>query len=234
MDLPGAFCWSKFGAEAGEPAGQIIRRKEYERRSNDGIFLWGIGNSIRPSLALLLKECEEPEVLFTPMLSRAAVADSAPKEVVLWQEAVGIDGNNYDIPTWSAVTSRASVRGSVPRHFALVCGSDVSLHESGDDESEFTVASVRNLGTGSPVGPSQVTSVVKLQEGVGNSGRSYKVAFRARLVPPFLITLYSPLTVPLEARWSVDRSGADVQASIQQLLDLRRSGVTRQRALTLF
>jgi len=234
VELPSAFCWSKFGAEAGEPSNQIIRRKEYERRANDGTFLWGIGNSIRPSLAVLLQSCGSPEVLFTPMLSRPASIDVAPAEVVLWQKAVGLDGNSYEIPAFSAITSRPPVRGSVARHFALVCSSGSDLYESVPGECQFNVDSVRNLATGSPVGPSQVTSVVKLERRVGSSGRSYRVAFRAHLVSPFLVSLYSPLTVPRDLRWSEVRRNLDVEESTRRLLDLRDSIVTQQPTMTLF
>lgn len=234
MELPSAFCWSKFGAEAGEPSSQIVRRKEYERRANGGTFLWGIGNSIRPSLAILLQSFGSPDVLFTPMLSRPASIDVAPAEVLLWQEAVGLNGDSYEIPPFSAITSRPSVRGSVARHFALVCSSGSDLHASVPAECQFTVDSVRNLATGSPVGPSQVTSVVKLERRVGSSGRSYRVAFRAHLIPPFLVTLYSPLTVPRNLRWSEVGTNLDVEESTRRLLDLRGPSVSRQPSMTLF
>ena len=50
MDLPRFFCWTRFGTEAGQPIEQILERKEQERIVNNGLFLWGIGNSLTPSM----------------------------------------------------------------------------------------------------------------------------------------------------------------------------------------
>jgi hypothetical protein len=61
-ELPEAFCWTKYGAEAGEAASSILRRKELERLATGGIFLWGIGNAIGPSLEQLLGQACEPKV----------------------------------------------------------------------------------------------------------------------------------------------------------------------------
>ena len=50
MNIPNYFCWTKIGTEAGETIESILLRKELERISNNGIFLWGVGNSIEPIL----------------------------------------------------------------------------------------------------------------------------------------------------------------------------------------
>ena len=63
--LPEAFCWTRFGAEASEQAGSIFERKEAERRCNGAVYLWGIGQSIGPSVPTLLKVAPDPEVLFS-------------------------------------------------------------------------------------------------------------------------------------------------------------------------
>src|SRR5262245_58116077 len=81
--LPEVFCWTKFGTEAGERVWSIFRRKEIERRRNDGIFLWGIGHSIRPSLVDLLAVTRSPEVLFSPMKSAPSKQDAAPSALVV-------------------------------------------------------------------------------------------------------------------------------------------------------
>jgi hypothetical protein len=52
--LPGFFCWTRIGPEAAEPIQGILRRKEQERVANGGVFLWGIGNAVGPSLSELL------------------------------------------------------------------------------------------------------------------------------------------------------------------------------------
>lgn len=233
MGLPGMFCWSKFGAEAGEPATQIIERKDYERRQNGGVFLWGIGHSIRPSLTQLVQQCGTPEVLFTPMQSRPSERDVSPSEIYLWQDAIGLDGRPYLLPSFSAVTSRAPSRGAIARHFALVCMSDEPLRVLPAGDCEFSVGAVRNLRTGSEVGSSQVTSVVRFEPNASGQGRTYSVAFRARLVYPYLAMLHSPVSVPPGTN-KLTSTGADPQATVSQLLDLRREQVASTASITLF
>lgn len=189
---PDAFCWSKFGTEAGEPAEKILARKELERQRNGGTFLWGIGTSIRPSLMALLQETSDPQVLFTPMLSAPSRVDVAPDQVVLWTAGIGMDGTKYELPAYSRVTSRASRRG----HFALVCSNDIGLDESGRSVGSIDRSGVCNLLTGSAVGSSQVTSVVRRVAGSRRMQRPYCVAFTARLTYPYLVSLHSPVDVP--------------------------------------
>lgn len=234
MALPGMFCWSKFGAEAGEPATQIIERKEHERRQNGGVFLWGIGNSIRPSLTQLVQQCGTPEVLFTPMQSRPSERDVSPSEIYLWQDAIGMDGRPYLLPCFSAVTSRAPSRRAIARHFALVCMSDEPLRMLPAGDCRFSVGAVRNLRTGSEVGSSQVTSVVRFEPNASGQGRTYSVTFRAGLVYPYLATLHNPVLVPPGTNRLMS-AGVDLRAAVGRLLDLRREHVASPSAsMTLF
>jgi len=189
LTLPWAFCWSKFGSEAGEDPSSILRRKEAERQLGDGTFLWGIGNSIGPSLLELLKHVHSPQVIFTPMRCRAAVRDARPPTIVLWQSATGIDGSDYKLPRSARVTSRLPPRG---RHFALVCHSRESIL-GGDGKMWIDHTTLRNLRSGSPVGASQVTSIVKQMESARPERPTYRVAFAATLQYPFLVTLADPV-----------------------------------------
>lgn len=193
MRLPQTFCWSKFGDESGEPVSRIIERKESERRLNDGVFLWGVGNSLTPSLHQLLARHAEPEVLFTPMLSSAKNCDRSPSSIVLWRDAVGIDGLPYEIPRHSIVTSREKPL-SRPTHYALVCRAAQPLTENAST-TYFDNHNVRNLRTGARVGSSQVTAVVSSTLAVPAQGR-YQVRFRAFLTYPFFVTLKDPVQVP--------------------------------------
>jgi hypothetical protein len=186
MELPSSFCWTKFGTEAGEPIEAILRRKERERTSNGGIFLWGIGNSIRPSLLALLDHTSQPEVVFTPMVSAPAQRDVAPMRVITWRAGRGLDGRPYTVPQASLVTSGASA-SRPSRHYALVCQrANPLLATEGGSLSHGTL---RNLRTGSVIGSSQVTSVVQHEPSRPRSGPEYEIAFRASLVYPYLVTL---------------------------------------------
>lgn len=187
MGLPNEFCWTKYGTEAGETTTSILARKEAERCADDGVFLWGIGSSIRPSLSLLLDQTPEPEVVFTPMLSSPAVCDVEPSAVGVWRSAVDLFGNEYALPTHSAVTSGSRTGEPPRRHFALVCHREVPLVADGSDWLDDS--GLRNIRTGSQVGSSQVTAVVKrVGPGSAEEGR-YRVAFRASLVAPHMVVL---------------------------------------------
>ncbi|GHP20047.1 hypothetical protein RN2511_047830 [Rhodococcus sp. NKCM2511] len=194
MNVPSCFCWSKFGAESGEQVSAIRSRKEAERVLNGGIFLWGIGNSIRPSLDVLLRQVESPEVLFSPMLSAPAKRDVDPGRVVAWAQARGIDGNNYELPEYSIVTSR--MFDAKKAHYALVCQSAESLFGR-CSEVGLSYANLYNLSSGNKLGSSQVTSVVGYKDG-HIAGREYQVAFRASLVFPYFLSLSQPIDVPPE------------------------------------
>jgi hypothetical protein len=191
VGLPDAFCWTKYGPESGESPTSILRRKESERRSNGGVFLWGVGNSIRPSLVSLLELTDQPEVIFTPIISAPKKEDALPDQVVSWRRATGIDGDPFELPPHSLVTSRAVRAGRArERHYALVCFSSEELAAPAEPGS-FDKSDVRNLRTGAAVGSSQVTSVVRLLG--GPSGSRYQVRIRAQLVHPYLVELTDPL-----------------------------------------
>jgi hypothetical protein len=185
LGIPRLFCWSKFGTEAGEPIRRIRERKERERSLGRGVFLWGIGNSVGPSIKLLLERDSQPTVLFTPMLSRPAKVDSQPDAVVEWARGEGLDGRPHNVPAHSTVTSRASRSTS---HYALVCYSELPI-DANESGASFGRDDVVNLASGSPVGSSQVTAVVERATRSPAPPRPYEVAFRATLVYPFVIRL---------------------------------------------
>jgi hypothetical protein len=192
--LPDAFCWTKFGAEAGELPSAIFQRKELERSRNGGIFLWGIGQSIGPSLPELLRLAPEPEVLFSPMRTRAAARDTSPAAVVRWRGATGYDGRRYVIPEHSLVTSRMNPGRPQSAHYALVCKSHSPLTTPGDDE-HLALETLRNLRSGTSLGASQVTAVVRRAASAGPSRVNYPVTARAWLVYPYLVRLTRPACV---------------------------------------
>jgi hypothetical protein len=187
-NVPTFFCWSKFGDEAGESVPGILARKEAERDNNDGVFLWGIGSSIAPSLRELLRHEPNPKVLFTPMLSPPAQRDVKPRAVAVWHSAKTMEGLNYLVPQHSLVTSRAEPERTPRRHYALVCRSDRPITRD-EVAPWFDDADVRNLRTGALVGASQVTSVVRLMDEGRRGHKRYRVAFTAELDPPYFVTL---------------------------------------------
>jgi hypothetical protein len=189
--LPEYFCWSRFGTEAGQAIDQILERKEEERSANAGVFLWGVGNAIGPSVRELLRRTPKPEVLLSPIKSPARTADSKPRAVVAWTYAETLAGDSFPLPSCSLVTSRHDPLAPRAAHYALVCFSAHPLAALGSQE-KVGFACLRNLLTGRPVAASQVTAVVerKLKYTFGSS--TYDVAIRAKLVYPYFLRLRGP------------------------------------------
>lgn len=204
--VPQCFVWTRFGTEAGQSISDILRRKEKERAANDGVFYWGIGNAVGPSILELLRRAVEPEVLFSPIKSAPKREDVTPEAVVAWTAAAGLDGEPHRLPIWSLITSRFNM--GRPRHYALVCKSDFPF----TDESAFAresaeriaIGELANIVTGRPLGSSQVTAVVQRQVRSNLSSAEYEVKFRARLVPPYFVQLSDPrpITVAAACSWA--------------------------------
>ncbi len=228
-DLPEVFCWTKFGGEAGEPAEAIFQRKELERSRNGGIFLWGIGQSIRPSLEALLRTTESPEVVFSPIKAAASPRDLFPRDVVIWCGAIGFDGQRYRLPCFSLVTSKLDASTSVrSSHYALICERDEPILTGGGAGQTVIPANLRNLLSGSALGSSQVTSVVRQVSDNYPASTEYPVITRARLVYPYLVRLTCGVIVPDSCR--LDRAmGPAYEAAFDSLMQLRRSSESYER-----
>ncbi|MBV8977728.1 MAG: hypothetical protein JOZ13_10160 [Alphaproteobacteria bacterium] len=193
MGLPEHFCWTRFGAEAGETVAQILRRKEKERLGNDGIFLWGIGNGIGPSLRELLKIEQSPTVLFSPIRNLPRDQDVSPEIVIRWQAGRALDGKRFELPPASVVTSGARQGVKVHRRYALVCHSEraVQLGSHGN----MRLSHLANFRTGAKVGSSQVTAVVRYDPSRPTAGPAYRVALRATLIAPYIVELIDPVVI---------------------------------------
>jgi hypothetical protein len=194
--LPRWFCWTRFGTEAGETIEAILERKEAERQANNGVFFWGIGNSIAPAVTELVRRVGEPEVLFSPIKSRPRQVDSAPACVVRWTLAEALSGGVFELPEYANVTSRWDPARPAARHYALVCSSAGPLEI--DDATQISFGALRNLRSGAPLGASQVTAVVHRSDTGQGGGNDYPVAFRAALVAPYFVRLRGP--VPMGSR----------------------------------
>lgn len=188
-ELPEVFCWTRFGTEAGETIEQILERKELERRANRGVFFWGIGNSIRPSLTELLHLSPHPEVLFSPIKGAPRAADVSPARTATWMRGRTVSGELIDLPSASRITSRFDPEARPTGHYALVCASEESLALTDCARLEFD--SLTNLMTGRPLGSSQVTAVVRRNPRI-RGGSEYTVALRGHLVAPYFLRLESP------------------------------------------
>lgn len=190
--LPGAFCWTRFGVEAGEPVEHILARKERERHLAGGVFLWGVGSPVGTALRVLAHLHPHPEVLFSPIGGSPQLHDRRPESVVRWLAAEDPDGVPFPLPVGAVVTSRVTLRS---RRYALVCYREEPLRlDLGGPR--LCREGLRNLLSGAPVGSSQVTAVVIRDPGwAGPADRGYPVALRAQLVPPYLVRLRDPTPI---------------------------------------
>lgn len=188
LEIPTLFCWTRFGGEAAEPIEEILLRKENERSANGGVFMWGIGNAIGPSILELLLHTARPKVLFSPIKTAAKQKDIDPPAVVMWTEAEGFDGKDFTIPSCSRVTSRYDPETPKRHHFALVCYSGTPLIPLRRD-FKIGFQQLSNLRTGRPVAASQVTAVVHRKESYKESSSLYDVAIVAELIEPYFVRL---------------------------------------------
>lgn len=195
MPLPEYFCWTRFGTEAGQSVEQILARKEQERSANGGVFFWGIGNALGPSMIELLRRTDTPEAVFSPIRSAPRREDAMPSSVVAWTKAQTLSGEEYRLPAHSLITSRLDPLKPRTRHYALVChsGSPIGI-EVPSEQIQFS--NLRNLLTSRPVGASQVTAVVELNPRRScEKAATYEVAFRVQLTPPYFVLLREPVSV---------------------------------------
>ncbi len=189
--LPESFCWTRFGAEAGQLIDAIVERKESERHRNGGTFLWGVGNAVGPSIRELVRRLPDPEVLFSPIKGRPRECDVAPESIVMWKVGETLDRRAYHLPKHSLVTSRAVQQCSKSSHYALVCFSaePIQLIHEGP---ALAFSGLTNFLSGRPVGASQVTAVVTRAPSDAEPRTQYEIAFRAHLVDPYFIRLREP------------------------------------------
>jgi hypothetical protein len=229
MPLPNCFCWTRFGTEAGEPISHILERKEAERVANAGVFMWGIGNAVGPSIRELLRRGPTPEVLFSPIKTSAKVQDVSPATVVAWTSGETLDGETFYLPEHSLVTSRYDPGGPRTGHYALVCFSRVPITLS-QPEGKIVFNALRNLRTGRPIGASQVTAVVEQRQANSEEVRTYDVAIRAELVYPYFVRLEQPIVLPNSA--NTDPMNRDWTRTSFEFVRQRHPQQARRRQLS--
>lgn len=193
MCLPEYFCWTRYGTEAGESFSLILSRKESERRANGGVFLWGIGNALGPSIGSLVQRTARPKVVFSPIRSLPRACDVTPEQVVRWTSGETLSGNMYILPRHSIVTSRATPQSASRSHYALVCHSPRPLKPDHDQET-LSLGELRNLLSGRPLGASQVTAVVA-RNAEKHSGSLYPATLLVDLLAPYFVRLRNPVAV---------------------------------------
>lgn len=193
------FVFSKMQAEAGQQLDDIIARKEAERCSGDGMFWWGVGNSLGQAVivAARINDGLLP-VIWSVMRSVPRSIDVAPKEVMLWTAYEDSHGRVQAIPDQIIVTSRHSGRD---HHYAMVCRSTVPLTIG--DCGPFDPDRCRTPAGNVP-GASQVTALLQGEfDGQAEDAR-YRIAFRAEMIQPWFVRLVRPRPLSLTAKSALD------------------------------
>lgn len=188
------------GSEAGQPLSDIIRRKDLERACGDGVFAWGIGNSVGPAIkyAKCAERVSELEALFTPMKAVPKAIDATPSSIVMWLGYISGADEVEPLPAHMLVTSRGqSGSGEEKRgHYALICRSPNPLAAQ-RIQGAIDHRAVRNLVSSNPVGASQVTSVVRYRSADSHDA-TYPVLFRAKLTDQAFVRLAVPVALTHE------------------------------------
>ncbi len=216
--VPLRFCWTRFGTESGESIERILERKEMERLAHDGMFLWGIGNSVGPAVRELVRCEPRPMVLFSPMRSRPKSIDVEPSAVLNWTRALTLNDEEWRIPTGLQVLSRAATDAGIHKrsHYALVCRSELPLKvNEGCGDLDFH--ELVNLLSHSRLGHSQVTSVVQRKASPGAVRTRYPIGFAAELVYPYFIRLVDPVIASdakAAGEFGLNRLGRPAQQSL--------------------
>ena len=184
--------------EAGQQLTRIVRRKELERRTGEGIFFWGVGNAPSRAIPELVRTGEVVDVLFSIMKSRPKQKDVSPSKVRVWRRYVDQDGAPRLVPPHVLVISRAGFRDC---HYALICSSETPLILA--DEGPFDPAAYRNVGgTGGAVGASQVTALLERRAPDGPA--DYRVAMRARMSHGYWVKLVDPVEISEAGRKTIE------------------------------
>ena len=186
-------------AEAGQSLPSIVQRKECERRHGDGHFFWGVGNA--PALAIdpLARQQTPVPVIFSEMKSKPKPADTHPAQVLAWRSYLDFDGTEHPLPDHVLVTSKATITraNKLRGYYALMCFTDSPL-ELSDDGASFDYLSYRNFSEQSaPVGPSQVTALLRLTDACDDNPptltTSYQADLQAWLTGSYWVRLSDPV-----------------------------------------
>lgn len=222
-DLDDYVCWSRMQAEAGQGLDAIVARKETERRTGDGLFLWGVGNAPAVAITALARMGLKVPAVFSVMKSRPKAVDVAPARTFAWRRYQDELGTERPLPDHVIVTSRGDAAGGPKRaHYALMCFSPRPL--SLERGTPFPVSSYRNAGgNGAPVGASQVTALLRRME-PADTGGDYEINMRAWLTGGYWVRLADPVEVAVEASRALDHSGDCSPRAWRSLARELRSG----------
>lgn len=226
-------CWSRMQSEAGQGLDAIIRRKELERRTGGGMFLWGVGNAPATAISALARIGQPVPVVFSIMKGKPKAVDVAPARTVAWRRYFDATGVERSLPANAIVTSRADSQKGVKRsHYALMCFSrDRLALQRG---TPFDATAFRNVGgVGAPVGNSQVTALLR-QVSEPAKVSDYEINIRAWLAESYWVRLADPVEVTSELAHRLECAGTlDDAGWLALSADFRRGDAFSVQASTV-
>jgi hypothetical protein len=187
-------CWSRMQTEAGQSLEAIIARKELERLTGGGVFVWGVGNAPTAMTNFLARAKIPVKAIFSIMKSRPRLVDCAPTRTVVWRRYIDLQGVRRELPHHVLVTGRGDTPNGIKRsHYALMCRSDTPLTIRRGEP--FDPSAFRNVGgKGAPVGASQVTALLRRVRQSASS-TDYEANMVADLTASYWVRLVDPVVV---------------------------------------
>lgn len=183
------FVYTKPGAfETGEMLTAIVARKESERLAGNGIFWWGVGNSLGPRLAREAQAAGGTLPLLFLIPKRPTPArreDAEPDFEFHWTKWQDAGGEIAQVPSYAHVISRGDEEKR--RHYALVCRSQIPIRFDKNGPSFDLQQCV--TAAGKAPGTSQVTALVWGDPTASPAAGGYSVVFKASLIYPWQATL---------------------------------------------
>ena len=194
----GFFLFTKMGADGGQQLEAILARREFERKTGQGVFWWAIGNSL--GLAVSERAKEQGGVLpviFSRMPSKSHRRDTHPSEIMLWPQWQDADGTIHEVPGHILLWSQGADLRRKQKHFALVCHSDDPVRLG--DHGPFHPARCKTHRGRQP-GSSQVTALLHDDSSDSHTASKSQFGFRASLIEPWFVTLVNPQPLPPSLR----------------------------------
>jgi hypothetical protein len=206
------FVWTKMQAEGGQQLTTIVPLKEAERAAGNGVFWWGVGNSLGKAVDQLAVQAGGTlPILFSMMRTTAQIKDAEPGMVFLWTEWEDRNGQIHAIPPHVLEWSRGAPGKKT--HYALVCHSSIPLAIG--DHGAFDPSRCRTY-LGNRPADSIVTALLDGNLDGDHLPGTYHLGFRADLVRPWAVKLVRPRVVSPKAirSWA---KGTDWRAFVDSI-----------------
>jgi hypothetical protein len=199
-----AVCLTKFGPELGETAGEILARKDLERRSgtraHKNEFWSGIGERGTAQSINRLISHGANVVLFCAIKNQELSENGSASDLLVWRKYSVLGGKElHDIPKHVLITSAAVTKtGRIRRtHFALTCNSSGPI-KMGGRVFRFSNLHYETLSKdgkiGKPAGGQRTTTALVRSTSSPISGAECDtiIDFSANLCAPYCVELSDP------------------------------------------